>query len=174
MLQAALHPCALIVVALQAFDGGTWNSMSSRAAEGVSGTEAWPALASGAPRAPLDVSGTWQDPSGEDVTLLHDRRLGTLRLRWTVNSRATGSVMLRGTGAAVGDGAGGVKLSAAFPAFPLMIGGRRCEGTRIEFSAHGSLMGRGLLMKRCSLVFTWECPGNEPGSAENYCVGLWL
>lgn len=174
MLQAALHPCALVVVALQAFDGGKWNPMSSHAAESASGAESWLALASGAPKAPLDVSGTWENPAGEDVTVLHDRPLGTLQIRWEFNSRITGSVMLRGTGAAVGDGAGGVKLSAAFSPFPLLVGRRRCEGTRIDFSAIGTLMGRGLHMTDCTIVFTWECPGEEPQTGENYCLGLWL
>jgi len=174
MLPSMIHPGALALLAFHAFDAAALDFNPPGAGLAPCSLEAAVAPAIAAVNAPFDISGTWENPAGEDVTFNHDRRTGALRIRWSFNSSATGTVTLRGSGVAVGDGADGLELSAEVPPFPLLIGGKRCEGSRIGFSAEAKVWRRGVLMDNCSLSFSWQCPGEEPTSGTNYCSGLWL
>ncbi len=120
-----------------------------------------------------NVTGTWTNPAGENVTFQHNVSNGSLQLRWPFNSQATGPVVLHGRGSIEISPKNELSFSIPIETFPLWMNGKVCETKSIQFSSEGKLKDNFLFMKNCNIKFVVKCEKEEPKTVYNVCNGRW-
>ena len=120
-----------------------------------------------------NITGSWWNPSGGVVLFLHDPPTKSLQMRWVFNSYATGPVTLIGQGTVTALDLRNLELTANIQPISLILDGRLCETSRIDFSSKARWTQRDVIMKQCSLVFSFHCGKGAPGTITTDCSGRW-